>query len=66
MRMDFWPYPVGVEGVVVGQGESADEAIADARSALSFHIECFGREVLDRDLGEVDAYVVIGEVPEPA
>ena len=31
-------YPVGLEGVVVGQGDSFDDAVSDARSAVAFHI----------------------------
>jgi predicted RNase H-like HicB family nuclease len=37
-------YPLGFKGVVVGQGESCEEALADARSAASFHIETFGSD----------------------
>ncbi len=40
-------YPVGLQGVVVAEGETYEEALADARSAIEFHIETFGREVLD-------------------
>lgn len=39
-------YPLGVEGVVVGEGETAEVALENARSALRFHIETFGYEVL--------------------
>ena len=46
-------YPVGLKGVVVGQGDSYEEALADARSAVAFHIETFGPEVLDSDDGPV-------------
>ena len=40
-------YPLGVKGVVVGQGTTEEEAIADCRSALLFHLETFGPEELD-------------------
>ncbi len=40
-------YPVGLKGVVVGQGDTYEEALADARSAVAFHVETFGAEVLD-------------------
>ncbi|MEL7169722.1 MAG: type II toxin-antitoxin system HicB family antitoxin [Bacteroidota bacterium] len=46
-------YPVGLKGAVVGQGDSYEEALADARSAVAFHIETFGPEVLDSDDGPV-------------
>lgn len=38
-------YPLGIKGVVVGEGDTYDEALTDARSALRFHIETFGEEV---------------------
>jgi predicted RNase H-like HicB family nuclease len=37
----FVATPIGVPGVVVGQGDTAEAAIADARSALAFHFETF-------------------------
>ncbi len=40
-------YPVGLKGVVVAQGDTYEEALADARSAITFHIETFEREVLE-------------------
>jgi predicted RNase H-like HicB family nuclease len=38
-------YPVGMRGIVVGEGDSYDEALADVRSAIRFHVETFGPEV---------------------
>jgi predicted RNase H-like HicB family nuclease len=38
-------YPLGLKGVVVGEGCSYEEALADVRSAIRFHIETFGAEV---------------------
>ncbi|MBN2208888.1 MAG: type II toxin-antitoxin system HicB family antitoxin [Candidatus Coatesbacteria bacterium] len=35
-------YPLGIEGVVVGQGDTYDEALKDVESAIRFHIETFG------------------------
>jgi predicted RNase H-like HicB family nuclease len=35
-------YPVGMRGVVIGEGNTYDEALADVRSAIRFHIETFG------------------------
>ena len=40
-------YPLGLKGVVVGQGDSYEDALADVKSAIKFHIETFGNEVLD-------------------
>ncbi len=39
-------YPVGIKGVVVGQGDTYEKALVDVVSAIRFHIETFGeREV---------------------
>ena len=35
-------YPLGIKGVVVGEGDTYEEALADVRSAIKFHIETFG------------------------
>ena len=42
-------YPIGLKGVVVGEGDTSEEAIADAESAIRFHIETFGEEALEMD-----------------
>ena len=34
-------YPLGLKGVVVGEGNTYEEALADVRSAIQFHIETF-------------------------
>ncbi|MBS1716744.1 MAG: type II toxin-antitoxin system HicB family antitoxin [Armatimonadetes bacterium] len=41
----FVAYPVGLKGVIVGQGPTFDEALGDAKSAVQFHIETFGHDV---------------------
>ena len=38
-------YPLGLKGVVVGEGDTDEEALADVKSAIRFHIETFGEEV---------------------
>ena len=35
-------YPLGLKGVIVGEGETSEEAVADVKSAIKFHIETFG------------------------
>ena len=42
-------YPLGIDGIVVGQGDTFDEALSYATSALSFHFETFGTRGLDSD-----------------
>ena len=40
-------YPLGLKGIVVGQGDTYEEALSDVKSAIRFHIETFGKEVFD-------------------
>ena len=40
-------YPLGLKGVVVGEGTTYEEALADVRSAIRFHIDTFGDDFLD-------------------
>jgi len=42
-------YPLGLKGIVVGEGDTYEEALADVRSAIQFHIETFGPEVLEAE-----------------
>ena len=37
-------YPIGIKGIVVGEGDTYEEALANVKSAIQFHIETFGRE----------------------
>lgn len=50
-------YPLGLKGVVVGQGDTYDEALADAKSAIKFHIRSFGKAVLEIDPPVLEAFV---------
>jgi predicted RNase H-like HicB family nuclease len=49
-------YPLGLKGVVVGQGDTYEEALNDVKSAIRFHVESFGREMLE-DGGILEAFV---------
>lgn len=42
-------YPLGIKGVVVGQGDTYEEALADVKSAIQFHIETFGSDKDTKD-----------------
>ena len=42
-------YPIGMRGVVVGEGDTYDEAINDVTSAIKFHIETFGADAFSDD-----------------
>ena len=51
-------YPLGLKGVVVGQGDSYQAALDDVQSAISFHAETFGVEsIIDGDSPVVEAFV---------
>jgi predicted RNase H-like HicB family nuclease len=50
-------YPLGLKGVIVGQGDTYEAAMADVRSAISFHVETFGPEVLEIDPPVLEAFV---------
>ena len=56
-------YPVGVKGVVVGEGDSYEDALRDVQSALKFHLETFGADVLDGDEAPIlEAFVAEASV----
>ena len=51
-------YPLGLKGVVVGQGDTYEEALSDVKSAIRFHIETFGDEVLNVEPPVLEAFIV--------
>lgn len=55
-------YPVGIRGSVVGEGDTYEEALAAVRSAIAFHVETFGSDVLDDDSPVLEAFVAEAEV----
>lgn len=50
-------YPIGLRGTIVGEGDTYEEALADVRSAIRFHIETFGSEVLETDSPVLEVFV---------
>lgn len=50
-------YPLGIKGVVVGQGDTYEEALADVQSAISFHVKSFGESVLEIDPPILEAFI---------
>jgi len=50
-------YPLGLKGIVVGEGDTYDEALADVKSAIRFHIETFGEEIFDTDSPVLEAFI---------
>ncbi len=53
----FVAYPLGIKGGIAGEGDTYDEALADARSAIRFHIDTFGTAVFEEEAGVLEAYV---------
>lgn len=42
-------YPLGLRGVVVGEGNTYEEALDNVKSAIRFHIETLGSDVVETD-----------------
>ena len=55
-------YPLGLKGVVVGQGDTYEEALSDVKSAIRFHIESFGEDVFEIDPPILEAFVAEARV----
>jgi predicted RNase H-like HicB family nuclease len=61
-------YPLGIQGVVVGEGDTYEAALDDVKSAIRFHIETFGPQVLNLDEPVLEAFVAetdiqLAEIP---
>lgn len=56
-------YPLGLKGVVIGQGDTYEAALADVNAAIQFHLESFGAEALDVDPPVLEAFVAEAGVP---
>jgi predicted RNase H-like HicB family nuclease len=53
----FVAYPLGLKGVIVGEGDTYEDAFADVKSAIRFHIETFGEGVFETDSPVLEAFV---------
>ena len=56
-------YPLGLKGVVVGEGDNYEEALADVKSAIGFHMETFGAELLPDDSPVLEAFIAEATLP---
>lgn len=54
----FVAYPLGVQGVIVGQGDTKEAALKDVQSAIQFHIETFGEDVLKNADPILNAFLI--------
>lgn len=59
----FVAYPLGLRGVVVGEGSTYKKAMADVKSAIRFHVETFGRQVIEQESPVLEAFVDEAEAP---
>jgi len=50
-------YPLGLKGIVVGEGDTYEEALSDVKSAIRFHIETFGQAVIEVEPPVLEAFV---------
>jgi predicted RNase H-like HicB family nuclease len=50
-------YPLGIKGIVVGEGDTYEEALTDVKSAIKFHIDTFGEDVLEVEPPVLEAFV---------
>ena len=55
-------YPLGLKGVVVGEGDTYEEALNDVKSAIAFHVETFGKEVFEDEPAVLEAFVAEARV----
>ncbi len=56
-------YPLGLRGIVVGEGDTYEEALADVKSAIKFHIETFGVDAVDMESPVLEAFIAETGVP---
>ncbi len=55
-------YPLGMKGIIVAQGCSYDEALHQVRSAVQFHLDTFGDEVLEEASEAAEVFLAETEV----
>ncbi|MBW2560750.1 MAG: type II toxin-antitoxin system HicB family antitoxin [Deltaproteobacteria bacterium] len=55
-------YPLGLKGVVVGEGDTYEEALDDVKSAIAFHVETFGKEVFEDEPAVLEVFIAEARV----
>ncbi len=56
-------YPLGLKGVVVGEGDSYEAALIDVKSAIQFHIDTFGTDAVDIEPPVLEAFIAEARIP---
>jgi len=49
--------PLGLKGAVIGADDTYEDALSDVKSAIRFHIETIGAEVLNSEEQALEAFV---------
>jgi predicted RNase H-like HicB family nuclease len=52
-------YPLGLKGVVVGDGDTYEDALDNIKSAIEFHIATFGDKVIEKNEPVLEAFVAV-------
>lgn len=55
-------YPLDLKGVVVGEGDTYEEALADVKSAIRFHIDTFGEDAITTDSPVLEVFIAEAEI----
>jgi predicted RNase H-like HicB family nuclease len=53
----YTAYPLDLKGIVVGEGDTYEEALSDVKSAIQFHIKTFGNEMLEMEPPVLEAFI---------
>jgi len=53
----YTAYPPGIKGVVMGEGDTYEEALVDINSAIKFHVDTFGLDELEAEPPVLGAFV---------
>lgn len=57
----FVAYPIGLKGIVIGEGDTFEKALSDVKSAIRFHIETFSCDIFETE-EIIEAFVAEGSV----
>jgi len=50
-------YPLGLKDVIVGEGDTYEDALTDVKSAIRFHLETFGPDTFNTESPILEAFV---------
>ena len=50
-------YPLGLKGIVVGEGDTYEASLADVKSAIRFHLETFGPDSIEEESPVLEAFI---------